>query len=286
MIQQILGLGTQVGGSVVGHKTAKKNREAQRKENELNRNFSREQYNTLRTHSLEDWNRQNEYNHPLQQMQRLREAGLNPNLVYGKGADNTAAMIRGSQANKVQTDAPTYDINAAMSPVITAANLGSIAAQTDNLHEQTRVLEQDKMLKMAQTIKAMEEGKNTKFDRLLKELIKNDLISQASLANQKTMAEIEESQHKASWMYQQTETERKRTRLVSTQAKYEEIKTALLNKGLTPQSESYLTLMNAWQSASPKEKALIEQLLGINIAGNAANLGKGLLTPNLLKFLK
>lgn len=36
--------------------------------------------------NLEQWNRENAYNHPSAQMSRLREAGLNPNLVYGNGS--------------------------------------------------------------------------------------------------------------------------------------------------------------------------------------------------------
>jgi len=47
-----------------------------------------------RKNALEDWNRQNAYNHPSQQMQRLKEAGLNPNLVYGGGATTTAQPVR------------------------------------------------------------------------------------------------------------------------------------------------------------------------------------------------
>ena len=31
---------------------------------------------------LEMWNKQNEYNNPSNQMARLKDAGLNPNLVY------------------------------------------------------------------------------------------------------------------------------------------------------------------------------------------------------------
>lgn len=41
------------------------------------------------------WERQNEYNKPANQMKRLKEAGLNPNLVYGTGtvAGNTSSQL-------------------------------------------------------------------------------------------------------------------------------------------------------------------------------------------------
>lgn len=45
--------------------------------------------------NLEQWNRENEYNAPKAQMQRLSEAGLNPNLVYGNG-NNTAGTAASS----------------------------------------------------------------------------------------------------------------------------------------------------------------------------------------------
>lgn len=45
--------------------------------------------------NLEQWNRENEYNAPKAQMQRLRDAGLNPNLVYGNG-NNTAGTAASS----------------------------------------------------------------------------------------------------------------------------------------------------------------------------------------------
>lgn len=48
--------------------------------------------------NLEMWNRQNEYNLPSNQRQRLLDAGLNPALMYGSGhVTNTAS------------DAPSYD---------------------------------------------------------------------------------------------------------------------------------------------------------------------------------
>lgn len=44
-----------------------------------------------RQHDISMWNAQNAYNTPAMQMQRLKEAGLNPNLVYGSGAGQTTA---------------------------------------------------------------------------------------------------------------------------------------------------------------------------------------------------
>lgn len=41
--------------------------------------------------NLAQWKRENEYNLPINQIQRLREAGLNPNLVYGGGATTLSA---------------------------------------------------------------------------------------------------------------------------------------------------------------------------------------------------
>lgn len=47
------------------------------------------------------WNMQNQYNHPKVQMERLRKAGLNPNLIYGSsvaGATGSAGSIAPSKA--------------------------------------------------------------------------------------------------------------------------------------------------------------------------------------------
>lgn len=39
--------------------------------------------------NIKFWNMQNEYNLPANQMNRLQQAGLNPNLIYGSGSANT-----------------------------------------------------------------------------------------------------------------------------------------------------------------------------------------------------
>jgi hypothetical protein len=47
--------------------------------------------------NVDFWNMQNAYNTPLEQMRRLKEAGLNPNLMYGKGTTGNAVQIAPSK---------------------------------------------------------------------------------------------------------------------------------------------------------------------------------------------
>jgi hypothetical protein len=57
-----------------------------------------------RKNALADWNRQNAYNNPKQQMQRYKEAGLNPNLIYNQ--QNTAQPVRST--DYVAPQAPDF----------------------------------------------------------------------------------------------------------------------------------------------------------------------------------
>lgn len=69
-------------------------REANERMNERNIALAREQMNW--NESM--WNKQNAYNHPIQQMQRLKGAGLNPHLIYGtgtQGAVGNAGDVKG-----------------------------------------------------------------------------------------------------------------------------------------------------------------------------------------------
>lgn len=54
--------------------------------NLVNRLFANRERERQKQTELEFWRMNNDYNHPSSQMARLREAGLNPHLVYGTGA--------------------------------------------------------------------------------------------------------------------------------------------------------------------------------------------------------
>lgn len=59
--------------------------------------------------NIENWNRVNQYNDPKNQMARYRNAGLNPNLVYGNLQNSAAGEISSPTAQQQQ--APTKGTN-------------------------------------------------------------------------------------------------------------------------------------------------------------------------------
>lgn len=56
--------------------------------------------------NLLQWERENAYNDPSEQMKRLANAGLNPNLVYGNGATTLSARSPQYKAPDVHMEAP------------------------------------------------------------------------------------------------------------------------------------------------------------------------------------
>lgn len=81
------------------------------KSNRKGRQFAQHMYDIQRRDALADYERINAYNHPSAQMARLREAGLNPNLVYGNGATTESSSVRSSSAPSWSPHAPQIDTN-------------------------------------------------------------------------------------------------------------------------------------------------------------------------------
>lgn len=140
---------------------------AQSSINRKTQRYNREMYDRQRQDALADWTMQNEYNSPMSQMARLREAGLNPNLVYGKGADNTSGAVRSSQAPAWNPQTPKMDINPSASLSL-FYDLQMKEAQIDNLKVQNTVQLQEALLKKAMTANVEQNTESSVFDLGLK----------------------------------------------------------------------------------------------------------------------
>lgn len=107
---------------------------AQRRANQANKELAQFEWEK----NLEMWNLQNQYNLPSAQMQRFRDAGLNPNLIYGQGSSGNAQTLpRFSRADQ----APVQYVQ----PEGIVSMLGAFQdfqvkqAQVDNLREQNKL---------------------------------------------------------------------------------------------------------------------------------------------------
>ena len=76
--------------------------------------------------NLEQWHRQNKYNHPIEQMARLAKAGLNPNLIYGSSPGSAVGNAGAVAPGK----APDYKMT---NPMIPFMNTKVQQAQSNNL---------------------------------------------------------------------------------------------------------------------------------------------------------
>lgn len=85
-----------VASSAMQNKIARERIAFDREENEKSRQFNERMADKANTWSLEQWNRQNAYNDPSQQMSRLRAAGLNPDLMYSNG---TSGLVSSNSPN-------------------------------------------------------------------------------------------------------------------------------------------------------------------------------------------
>jgi len=176
-----LGIGTQAG---IDARTQRRNVDAT---NQANMQLAQYQYSK----DIEMWNKGNLYNSPEAQMQRLKSAGLNPNLVYGNGAvGNSAGQLPKFNAPQMQYNyRPPVDIPGMLSMF---QDFQLKNAQIDNLKEQRSAIQEGTTLKSLQG----ELLSGTMYDRKQQEFLKaHKLDREQQLLNQKVQM------NQQSWPY-------------------------------------------------------------------------------------
>lgn len=96
--------------------------------------YNKKAFNRQNSAQWDFWNANNDYNSPKSQMQRLEEAGLNPNLVYGNGA----ATHQATMATAGKSASATYSLQGM--PLTDFYQLENMEAQNQNLFAQNRNL--------------------------------------------------------------------------------------------------------------------------------------------------
>ena len=139
--------------------------------NNANRKFALEMYQMQRRDAINDRDTANQYNSPKEQMQRLREAGLNPNLVYGSGAGQIQNVpVAPPATQQYQGRAPQAD------PYLTLETMKA-NAQTDLTRQNLEVMKEEVNLKRAQTYATLTAEQRAAFDLQL-EIDRNYIVKE------------------------------------------------------------------------------------------------------------
>lgn len=116
---------------------------AQSSTNRRTREWNEKMYERQRNDALSDWRMQNEYNSPTAQMQRFRDAGLNPNLIYGQ--TNEAPAVRTTDVKPWNPKAPEYNLDRAVDSYFNTqmkeAQINNLKAQNDNILAQKNYID-------------------------------------------------------------------------------------------------------------------------------------------------
>lgn len=166
-------------------------------------NREQEQYNIgimnqQRQWALQDVAAQNAYNSPVQQMQRLKEAGLNPNLVYGEGIQAT-----GQSDQPRSVSAPSFTPGNTLESFSNLGNQAMNAVNIDNTlatgaksrDQMSAEIGLTKSKDAFQKILNIEEGSHGRSDPDMK-----DIYQDLDVENASSEAEILNNQRQASKM--------------------------------------------------------------------------------------
>jgi len=142
MIGAIVSGVTGLLNSALARKTSVENTE---KTIQANKQMAAYQYSK----DLEMWNRQNEYNSPENQMLRMKNAGLNPNLMYGHGTSGQATTMPKYNAPRIDY---SYEPIQVPEMVSKYQDLAMKNAQIDLLKEQKKIYASEASIKATEAL--------------------------------------------------------------------------------------------------------------------------------------
>ena len=169
---------------------------AQGKLNKKTREWNESMYQRQLNDNIKLWNMQNEYNSPMAQMQRLKDANLNPNLVYGTGTvANNASTPKSGELKSWNPRTP--DIAAIGNGFAAYQNFALQKAQIDNLEAGTRVKVGDALLRALSL-------KTGDFDFSQKQALKDVYIetAKANLRSIDVRSKFSEDENVRQWAMQ------------------------------------------------------------------------------------
>lgn len=166
--------------------------------NKKNRAWSEHMYGKQLQDNYNQWTIQNQYNSPSNQMGLLKNAGLNPNLVYGhsSGGGSQAAPIKTPDVQRFESRSPEFNLgDVASRSFSTYFDTQIKQAQYDNLKEQKTLIGEDIVYRQAQTANAIADVKRKGFDLNLDSEVRDYTVEGKRIDVQKKRADLDYTLH-------------------------------------------------------------------------------------------
>lgn len=138
-------IGSSIAGAISSSKNTKRMIRYQQDENERMRQYNKGLAEQQNAWNIAQWERENQYNRPSEQMARLKSAGINPDMMYGSGSQ----MNLSSRSPELTAGAPASPVD--YSPIasqqtfggnmLQSAGVASIVANTMKTRAETKKLE-------------------------------------------------------------------------------------------------------------------------------------------------
>lgn len=138
----LLSAGTSIIGGIMSMITGGMSDRRQAKENAKTRAFNLQMAKLQNKWNIEQWNRENKYNSPIEQKNRLEAAGLNASLIGGASSGNASSLNMVGPAPAQPTDY-SQGMSARLQGMQMIANAALTAAQTENVKANTRKVNEE-----------------------------------------------------------------------------------------------------------------------------------------------
>ncbi len=125
--------------------------------------------------NLEMWNRQNDYNSPVSQMQRYQDAGLNPNLIYSQGTPGNATDSPTAATPDMQVEQHGYKGNAISDAVNSALNQYAQSVQNRKAEKEMSLMDTQEDANKANAQKMLAEALYTE-SRKIEQDLRNEFL--------------------------------------------------------------------------------------------------------------
>ena len=241
---------------------AQKARDFNAEEAEKQRDWSTSEREATQDWNLDQWNRENEYNSPKAQMQRMLDAGINPNSAINQLSNVAGGSVRSSAGSGASASGPS------------ASSVGMISSNFQGMlgnYFQNRVLASQAGLLDAQTKGQEEENKFIHPLRLQEWMTNND--------NAKYIRQMTRTQEKLNEKYG-VDIDFQKGNLDYSQSEWQYLK-KMFDLQLTEQGLVNTNLEKTGKEIDERIETQDAQQANLNANTNKTNLEAGLLSAKL-----